>query len=201
MSPLKVFFGEWPLVISHSQPVTITHNTHRVGKAGEALEAMLKTEHTEVLLVTSDPHFAMKEIFKNYRLVKAGGGLVVNTQNELLLIFRRSHWDLPKGHLEKGETIEACALREVTEETGIHDLEITGKEDISYHVYNDWGEDVLKETHWFRMRHTAPTELVLQTEEEIQNAAWVNIKDLSGYTPRMYASLRDMVNHFIDSHS
>ena len=49
----------------------------------------------------------------------AAGGLVTNENNELLMIFRRGKWDLPKGKLDKGETIEECAIREVEEETGI----------------------------------------------------------------------------------
>jgi len=46
------------------------------------------------------------------------GGLVTNENNELLMIFRRGKWDLPKGKADEGETVEACALREVEEETG-----------------------------------------------------------------------------------
>jgi 8-oxo-dGTP pyrophosphatase MutT (NUDIX family) len=52
-------------------------------------------------------------------IIKAGGGIVVNEQNEVLLIYRRGKWDLPKGKLDDGETIEECALREVKEETGL----------------------------------------------------------------------------------
>ena len=56
--------------------------------------------------------------------VIAAGGLVTNDKNELLIMFRRGKWDLPKGKLDEGETIEACALREVREETGIEHLEL-----------------------------------------------------------------------------
>jgi hypothetical protein len=54
-----------------------------------------------------------------YTIIQAGGGLVYNDAGDIMMIFRRGKWDLPKGKLDKGETIDECALREVGEETGI----------------------------------------------------------------------------------
>ncbi len=51
--------------------------------------------------------------------IKAAGGLIFNDKKELLFIFRKGKWDLPKGKLDEGETLEACALREIKEETGV----------------------------------------------------------------------------------
>ena len=50
---------------------------------------------------------------------ETAGGLVINNKNELLLILRKSLWDLPKGKLDLQETYECAALREVAEETGV----------------------------------------------------------------------------------
>ena len=50
-----------------------------------------------------------KTFFKKFTLILAAGGLVTNENNEILLIFRRGKWDLPKGKLEKGEKLEDCA--------------------------------------------------------------------------------------------
>ena len=84
----------------------------------------------------------------------AAGGLVQNEQGELLMIYRRGKWDLPKGKLDKNETIEACAVREVMEETGLTNIELGKWIDTGYHLYFDpyLNEDVIKETHWFAMR-------------------------------------------------
>jgi 8-oxo-dGTP diphosphatase len=40
---------------------------------------------------------------------------------EVLLVHRAEYddWSFPKGKLERGETLEECALREVEEETGL----------------------------------------------------------------------------------
>ena len=58
----------------------------------------------------------MKE--KNSVFIQAGGGLVENEKGEILFMFRKGKWDLPKGKLDPGESYESCALREVQEETG-----------------------------------------------------------------------------------
>ncbi len=58
-------------------------------------------------------------------ITRAAGGVVHrNTRGveiEVLLIHRphRQDWTFPKGKLEPGETHEACAVREVEEETGL----------------------------------------------------------------------------------
>jgi 8-oxo-dGTP diphosphatase len=56
-------------------------------------------------------------------LVRAAGGLVLR-DGEVLLVHRPRYddWTFPKGKVEDGETDEACALREVLEETGLRCL-------------------------------------------------------------------------------
>src|SRR5215831_16424428 len=65
-----------------------------------------------------------KQFLGQYRVIKAAGGLVLNDHEEVLLIYRRNMWDLPKGKLDEGEKLRAAALREVQEETGLKNLEI-----------------------------------------------------------------------------
>ncbi|MFA6383525.1 MAG: NUDIX domain-containing protein [Parcubacteria group bacterium] len=47
-----------------------------------------------------------------------------NTIMFLLLHYRSGHWDFPKGHMESGETEHGTLMREVSEESGLNDLEI-----------------------------------------------------------------------------
>ena len=46
----------------------------------------------------------------NRLLILAAGGLVLNEKGEVLFMFRKGKWDLPKGKLDPGETMDACAL-------------------------------------------------------------------------------------------
>jgi 8-oxo-dGTP pyrophosphatase MutT (NUDIX family) len=105
----------------------------------------------------------------------AGGGLVLNDAGELLMIFRRGKWDLPKGKLDEGETILECAVREVQEETGLQQIEHGELIGITYHEYFDpyLKEEVIKESHWFAMRVRGEQVLIPQTEEDITEIKWV----------------------------
>jgi 8-oxo-dGTP pyrophosphatase MutT (NUDIX family) len=107
--------------------------------------------------------------------ILAAGGLVINNRNELLMIFRRGKWDLPKGKLDDGETIEACALREVQEETGLKKINLGQLVGITFHEYfNTYTQkQTLKETHWYKMQVSGDEALVPQTEEQIELIEWV----------------------------
>ncbi len=105
----------------------------------------------------------------------AAGGLVTNEKGQLLMIYRRDKWDLPKGKLDAGETIEQCAVREVSEETGVTGITLGKLIDIGYHEYFDkWlNEEVVKETHWYAMTAPGDQVLVPQEEEDITEIKWV----------------------------
>src|SRR6267143_2121988 len=68
----------------------------------------------------------------------------------LLLNYPSGHWDFVKGNIEKGETLKETVIREVREETGIHDVSfVDGFEDkVEYHYQRD-GELVHKEVIFF----------------------------------------------------
>lgn len=131
----------------------------------------------------------------------AAGGIVINQKDEVLMMFRRGHWDLPKGKLDGGESIETCAVREVCEETGIKEdhVSIVKNAGITYHEYFDkyLKKDVLKETHWYYMQYTGNGDLVPQTEEDIEELKWVTIKEVPQYFNKTYKNIAEILNSFL----
>lgn len=107
--------------------------------------------------------------------VTAAGGYVVRPGEagpEVLVIFRRGVWDLPKGKRDPGETIEACALREVREEVGVEDLRLGLPVGTTLHGYPRGGGYHVKTTHWFLMR-TSETHFTPEAREGIEKVRWM----------------------------
>ena len=123
--------------------------------------------------------------------VAAGGGYVLRTEERdrplearrLLLIYRRGVWDLPKGKQDPGETIRACALREVCEETGLGRVRMLGALGPTVHGYHEStsaGERYcVKTTHWFLME-TPEADLTPERREGIEGATWVAWHEAGG---------------------
>jgi len=128
----------------------------------------------------------------------AAGGLVFNEEEALLMIYRRGYWDLPKGKLDKGETIEECALREVEEETGLQQITLGKLVGLTHHMYFDkWlKEDVIKESHWYAMQAGSKQKLVPQTEEDIIDIRWVKEKELPNYLPASYPNIVEIIQKY-----
>ena len=125
--------------------------------------------------------------------IVAGGGIVENDEKKILFQFRRGKWDLPKGKLEENETIEACALREVEEETGLKDIRIGELVGITHHFYNENGKDIEKETHWFAMKISGAPTLVPQLEEDITELRWVGEEDLKDYLQNTFNNIVEII--------
>ena len=131
---------------------------------------------------------AIKSVF---RQAPAAGGVVM-IDNQFVAIERNGIPDLPKGHIEEGETPEVAALREVEEETGITDLKITGKLPVTWHCYLLNGNWTIKKTSWFLMKTASGMKNVPQTEEGISKVYLINIygDEFDDFLKKTFASLR-----------
>jgi 8-oxo-dGTP pyrophosphatase MutT (NUDIX family) len=130
--------------------------------------------------------------------VPAAGGLVENSLGELLFIKRLGVWDLPKGKIEKNETPEFAAIREVEEECGISGLEIVRPLDSTYHIYRSPYHPfpknlILKETKWFLMRYAGNDTPVPQVDEDIETVSWVAKGEMEQIYTNTYSSLCDFL--------
>lgn len=125
----------------------------------------------------------------------AAGGLVLNDKKKLLMIFRRGKWDLPKGKLDKGESIEDCALREVKEETGLQKVRIENFIALTRHEYfNTYSnKDVIKETHWYKMYAPGNQTLIPQTEEDIEKIEWTAENEIQQKLKNSYPNIMEII--------
>ena len=130
---------------------------------------------------------------ENRILIKAAGGLVINKNGEILFMFRRGKWDLPKGKLDPGESLESCAKREVIEETGVSQLELVRFLLITEHEYEDRGDLILKETHWWLMKTNGNQPLIPQREEDITELKWIEPPDLKMVQQNTYPGILDVL--------
>ena len=107
--------------------------------------------------------------------VEAAGGIITRPRNgvlHVLLIYRRGVWDLPKGKRDAGESLKACARREVCEELGIDNLDVLRPLGRTVHGYVERAHYAVKTTHWFHMS-TPATFFTPQAEEGIEDVEWV----------------------------
>lgn len=146
-----------------------------------------------VVLLSEDFKVLKMHFFHYFKLQKAGGGLVENEQSQILMIYRRGMWDLPKGKLEIGENMEECAIREVQEETGIQHISIRKKIGITYHTYTEHGRDILKESHWYDMTTNGDEILKPQIEEQITDIKWVSKNEIDKYLSETFAAIKDVI--------
>lgn len=99
---------------------------------------------------------------------KSCGCIVMNEKNEILLVHHNDgHWDLPKGHMEAGETEVDTAIREVKEETNI-DVEVNEK--YRYTTKYSPKENVMKEVVYFLAKNTSNSKK--PQLEEVSEVKW-----------------------------
>ena len=147
------------------------------------------------LEVLTDPDLAINTLQKKLNWIEAAGG-VVRSSGCILFIHRLGRWDLPKGKLEKGETPEVGALREVEEECGISGLRIAQALQPTFHTYIVKDKVVLKKTHWFEMNVDGLPTLTAQYEEDISQAIWATEANLPRLLKDTYPAIRDVMAGF-----
>ncbi|MBE0666703.1 MAG: NUDIX domain-containing protein [Bacteroidales bacterium] len=131
----------------------------------------------------------------HFVVIEAAGGLVEHSSGKYLFIKRYGRWDLPKGHMEEGETPDDCALREVTEECNIRGHAIAGQLPPSYHTYLFDNKPYMKKTHWFRMTYAGDMITDPQAEEGITHAEWLAPSEIAKIKDNTFTSLMDLLNY------
>jgi 8-oxo-dGTP pyrophosphatase MutT (NUDIX family) len=201
---IKIYFNDKPLYLCDDIDQEIAPYVHHDDAvfidefSTPAIKSMIHEMKLEKIhagiLYHTDLEALKKAVFKKFTIIYAAGGLVLNPSKSILLIYRKGKWDLPKGKLDDGESLDQCALREVKEETGLQHLRLIEPLLVTYHTYDEDGKHILKETHWYLMHATGrDQQLKPQEEEQITAIEWASEKQLPKYMENTFPLIRDVI--------
>ncbi len=200
---IKIYFDDKPVFLCDQKDAVIDEYLHHADTifideiSSHGIKSLLheiaKPEFNAGILIDKDLAKLKKVFYKHFDLIQAAGGVVQNEKDEILMIYRRGKWDLPKGKLDDGETLEECALREVEEETGLTNIKLGEKLSVTYHVYKQFGKHILKESYWYKMNCNSNQKLIPQTEEDITEIKWIRQADLKNYFSNTYQTIIEVL--------
>ncbi|ODS83899.1 MAG: NUDIX hydrolase [Cytophagaceae bacterium SCN 52-12] len=147
-----------------------------------------------VKLLVNDKKAVVDSIKRDFKVIKAAGGIVYD-KDRCLLIYRKKKWDLPKGKLDKDESSRKAAVRETKEETGVA-VRLQHKICTTWHTYAFNDELVLKRTKWFLLECISDRKMKPQAEEEIERLEWVPVGQAKSYLVNSYSSIRYVFERF-----
>ena len=192
----RIYINEKVILITESEPKKAEHYQKIDSETFD-----LKIIYTWILarkseffyVLCKDAKAFIKQVKQSVTTIEAAGGLVKNENKDLLFIYRNDKWDLPKGKMEKGETVKQAAVREVEEECSITVSKLGKKICKTYHVYISKGEVVLKKTHWYKMKCSGQNKLKPQKEEGITDVRWFKPNDIEAILANTFPSIMDVL--------
>lgn len=190
----KVFFYEKPLTLSE-KPVPDAKNLkfYNESQFAEAMDMLKNNVASSINIYTHNLDKLWQSFTRHFHYIEAAGGLVKNTEGQILFIYRLGKWDLPKGKVEVGETTELAAVREVEEECGINNLKINKFITHTYHIYFETRLR-LKTTYWYEMFYEGNEELIPQTEEGIGIAQWKSKTEIPELLNHTYENIKTVLS-------
>lgn len=208
MQIYKIYINEKELILLRSEDVAnhpyprkstlVLRYTSKNKVLFQAIDTLEKNgPYERVILHALDYKQLKKDLKSLFITIKAGGGLVINESGEGLYIFRRGHWDLPKGKLDPGESWKVAAKREVIEETGVNALKLGRALLKTRHVYRTSnGKRVLKLTKWYLM-HAPKQDLIPEEKEQIEQAVWLDLNFFLNHSRPTFRSVTDVTTTYL----
>lgn len=200
---IKIYFNDKPLFLTNEITPDIEPYVHHDDAvlidefSTPGVNSMIHEMRQEKIHAGIFLHHNLAELEKTFRkkftLVKAAGGLVLNDEGDILMMLRRGKWDLPKGKLDPGESLETCAVREVQEETGVNKVVLEKPLVVTYHTYDESGKHILKESHWYLLKAPGQQALIPQSEEQITQLKWVTPGEVKQYINNTFPSIIDVL--------
>lgn len=117
--------------------------------------------------------------------VKKAGCILLNTKDHTiaLVLRKESEYSFPKGHLEEGEELISCALRETAEETKREGLILEDEPVYTETYVTPSGEDVIM--YYFLAKDNGPSD---NTSKDTHPTIWVPYDEV--YDKLSYPSLK-----------
>ena len=136
-------------------------------------------------------------------MVESSGGLVYNDKHQILLIYKRGKWDLPKGRLNNKDNSQVkTAIREVSEEAGLdkNKLAVEGKLVSTWHRTKQKNGQVLKKTHWYLMQYNGKnSEVSPEVKEGIIECRWVHLSDIDSYRTQILTRIQYVIDFWLEN--
>lgn len=195
----KVFVNEKKLLLSkQSEALEKTLKYDSFTTLEIALDLLQNTSVKELNVYGEQIDEIWKEFKKLFRIIEAAGGIVNRPNGDILFIKRLGKWDLPKGKMEKGESREESAVREIEEETSLQNVQLLDFINTTYHIYIERnGDRVLKYTHWFEMNFDGEDTSKPQLEEGITEVAWKNTSQIEAEVfPSTFKNIKLIIKEF-----
>ena len=193
----KVFINKLSIILTFKNKSLSQENSFLLSSI--TLNEILKKvrKHKKIFLYHPKKSELLKVFKSKIKVIFASGGIVKNDNNQILFIYRRGKWDLPKGKAEKGESIRETAVREVIEETGIKKLKIDKYFSNTYHIVRNNKKYFLKETSWFLMSSNFKGKLKPQLNEGIKSVKWKTFDDAKKIKKKTYGNISIILTDFL----
>ncbi|MEI2693976.1 MAG: NUDIX domain-containing protein [Saprospiraceae bacterium] len=143
------------------------------------LDTLEKSDRFQSIVIFSKDLQGLYQDLKSLLLwIPAAGGIIKNKEDQILAIYRRAYWDLPKGKLDANEKFKIAALRECEEETGLKALVLGDKLAETYHIYREKNNArALKKTKWYVLHYFGSEAAIPQSSEGIEQTEWLLPQD------------------------
>ncbi len=200
----KIFVNDFPLVLTGRADAGYPEGSKVIKWDGSkenilsVLNELDKSQKHEQVVIVSDNEENLKNAFDScFELIEAAGGIVINSKEGILMMVRRNKWDLPKGKIDDGESVEHAALREVKEETGLKEVAVIRELASTYHAYWLGSKRILKRTYWFEMKASIHEILKPQINEDITLVKWIDKKQLPEILNNTYKNIAELVHDYM----